>query len=161
MYVGGYDGAVRLFGGKSRNEGQVEFYYRGTWRAVCDSTWDITDGNVVCQQLGFPGAKMVTRNSFFPIGNDGSSMITLTGTHCSGSEPSLALCLGSSWGADGCNRSHYAGVVCKGMYVRTYLHTYIHGHCEVFSQGCFVHMLNLFKLHCFHALRMLCMLQQR
>ena len=125
MYVGGYDGAVRLFGGKSRNEGQVEFYYRGTWRAVCDSTWDITDGNVVCQQLGFPGAKMVTRNSFFPIGNDGSSMIILTGTHCSGSEPSLALCPGSSWGADGCNRSHYAGVVCKGMHIRTCIPTYM------------------------------------
>ena len=126
MTVGAYDGAVRLIGGSSQNEGHVQFRYRGMWAAVCDTSWDITDGNIVCQQLGFPGAVMATHNSYFPIRKDESSVITLNGTHCRGTELSLALCPISSKGAGGCNSSHYAGVVCKGMYVHKYVGTYVH-----------------------------------
>ena len=82
---------------------------------MCDNAWDITDGNVVCRQLGYPGAKVATLNSYFPFSNEGSSVVTLSDTNCTGNEPSLALCPTSSWGATGCNSSHHAGVICKGM----------------------------------------------
>ena len=152
LYVGAYDGAVRLIGGSSQNEGHVEFHYRGVWRAVCDSTWNITNGNVVCQQLGFPGAIRATRNSYFPFSNEESSMITLSDTHCSGNEPSLALCR-NSWQAGGCNSSHHAGVICKGTCVHF---TYIHWPSQVFLPWVllflrYVHLISFMKWNFSHS----------
>ena len=46
------DGEVRLVDGSSPHEGRVEVCVNEAWGAICSSGWGISDGNVVCNQLG-------------------------------------------------------------------------------------------------------------
>ena len=46
-------GEIRLVGGSSDNEGNVELCINSTWGAVCDDDWDNDDANVVCAQLHY------------------------------------------------------------------------------------------------------------
>ncbi len=49
------DGDVRLVGGKDEIEGRVEMCKENVWGSICDDSWDVHDGGVVCQQLGYHG----------------------------------------------------------------------------------------------------------
>lgn len=62
------EGSLRLVGGKSENEGTVLIYHWSRWGAICDDHWDIRDANVVCNELGYPGAKEAPRRSRFGKG---------------------------------------------------------------------------------------------
>ena len=44
---------IRLVGGANDNEGAVEMTYMGTRGMVCDDSWNISSGHVVCRMLGF------------------------------------------------------------------------------------------------------------
>ena len=46
------DGEVRLVDGNSPHEGRVEVCVNEAWGVICSNGWDISDGNVVCNQLG-------------------------------------------------------------------------------------------------------------
>lgn len=52
---------LRLSGGNSSFEGNVEILYKGQWKYICDDYWDIRDAKVVCRQLGYTKAIIATR----------------------------------------------------------------------------------------------------
>ena len=60
-------GLIRLVGGTAF-AGRIEVYYNGTWGTVCNNSWDMKDANVVCRQLGFPGAVSIQRGANFSLG---------------------------------------------------------------------------------------------
>ena len=56
------EGAVRLVGGQSNNEGRVVYCSGGVWVSVCALTWDVSDATVVCRELGY--ATIGTQDNF-------------------------------------------------------------------------------------------------
>ena len=57
-YTNCSDGDVRLIGGLNKYEGTVEVCLNHVWGSVCRSTssfnyWDVQEGHVVCEQLGY------------------------------------------------------------------------------------------------------------
>ena len=55
---------VRLGNGSVVGEGRVEVYdaSRRMWGQVCNDTWDLPAGNVLCRQLGFREVASSTSN---------------------------------------------------------------------------------------------------
>ena len=53
MYSNCSNGDIRLVGGSTDNEGNVQICYNNAWGSVCDDYWGMTDSDVVCRQLGY------------------------------------------------------------------------------------------------------------
>ena len=49
------NGEVSLVGGSSSREGRVEICLNGTWVTLCVNSFDVNDGVVICNQLGYSG----------------------------------------------------------------------------------------------------------
>ncbi|XP_059413491.1 galectin-3-binding protein A-like [Carassius carassius] len=103
------EGRVRLVGDQP-SSGRVEVYHDGQWGTVCDDDWDMAEAQVVCRQLGFPGAKSFTLGGRY---GEGSGKIWLDDMKCKGSESSLSECSFKDWGVTDCSHKEDAGVVCE------------------------------------------------
>ncbi len=117
MYAFAYivcgNGDVRLVGGTSSSmEGRVEVCNNNVWGTVCDDLWDLSDGNVVCRQLGFGNASQALGNGFF---GQGTGPIHLDNLQCTGNEASLFDCLHNGIGIEDCSHFEDAGVICAGI----------------------------------------------
>lgn len=62
------DGSIRLVGGKTAADGNVEIFYKGRWGSICDDEWDIREAYIVCKMLGYNRAVRATFNSQFGRG---------------------------------------------------------------------------------------------
>ena len=47
------NGAVRLVGGQSSNEGRLEYCYYGAWTQLCNQDFHIEEAVAACRQLGY------------------------------------------------------------------------------------------------------------
>ena len=99
-------------GGASDREGRVEVYHNGTWGTVCDDGWDITDANVVCQQLNYSRATSARGEAYFGAG---SGPIYYDDVACNGTEARLADCSHLGIGVHNCVHSEDAGLVCDTL----------------------------------------------
>ena len=81
---------IRLAGNPfTESEGRVEVLdENGTWGTICDDGWSIASANVVCHQLGYPGAEHAWTNSY----RWGKGEILITKLKCSGWEDELSQC---------------------------------------------------------------------
>ena len=91
-------------------QGRVEVSYNGNWGTVCDDSWDLTDANVVCRELGYgPAVKAQVSSTF----GRGKGTIWMDDVKCTGDERSLTECRHNGWGKQNCDHSQDAGVVCS------------------------------------------------
>ena len=104
------EGAVRLVDGANETEGRVEIYLQGRWGTVCDDFWGINDANVVCNQLGFLGARAAVPRAGF---GQGSGPILLDDVRCVGNEKSLSDCPARPINQHNCGHNEDAGVRCN------------------------------------------------
>ena len=87
--------------------GRVEVYLNGEWGTVCDDFWSLEDAEVVCRQLGFPGAVTWLRAAGF---GEGEGRIHLDDVECVGDETDILDC--PSVRQPNCNHGEDAGVIC-------------------------------------------------
>ena len=135
------NGALRLVGGRSSNEGRVEICISGVWGTVCHSSWSSSDARVVCRQLGLPFDVSGTSMDFALMNfytcsfspptlsflnclvatalygyqhnfGRGTGPVYLYRVGCTGTESSLLSCSHRGIDFNWCSHSADAGVVC-------------------------------------------------
>ncbi|XP_072411945.1 scavenger receptor cysteine-rich domain-containing protein DMBT1-like [Chiloscyllium punctatum] len=106
-----WQNSVRLDGGRSNCSGRVEIMCDTRWGSVCGDSWDITDANVVCRQLGCGFALSARGGHSVPQGND---VIWQNDVKCKGGESSLSDCLSPALAPRHCNDKEIASVICSG-----------------------------------------------
>ncbi|TKS76440.1 Deleted in malignant brain tumors 1 protein [Collichthys lucidus] len=102
---------LRLVGGSGQCSGRVEIHHKGQWGTVCDDEWEMTNGDVVCRQLGCGHAVSAPTSAHF---GRGTGPIWLDNVQCTGQEAALTHCTHPGFGENNCGHGEDAGVICLG-----------------------------------------------
>ena len=107
--------SIRLVGGSSAYEGQVEMYVLGHWVPPCFSNWDLMEATVVCRQLGYPAALAIQNSAPKSFLGTRNINMWLLGLQCTGNESSMIHCSHERTLAEYCpNHLRGASVICSG-----------------------------------------------
>ncbi|XP_050804197.1 deleted in malignant brain tumors 1 protein-like [Gopherus flavomarginatus] len=101
---------ISLVNGADHCAGRVEIYYQDTWGTACDDSWDLSDANVVCKELGCGHAINAPVSAHY---GQGSGVIWLDDVNCSGTETNLWTCPSRGWDQHSCGHHEDAGVLCS------------------------------------------------
>ena len=111
--INSYTAPIRLENSSSSAEGRVEVFHKGAWGSICDQSWDLNDGHVVCRMMGYSHATNISCCSRY---GQGRGSILLSGLGCTGSENSVFNCKNQKRTNQSCNHhTHDAGVRCSGI----------------------------------------------
>uniref|UniRef100_A0A9J8CBV9 SRCR domain-containing protein n=1 Tax=Cyprinus carpio carpio TaxID=630221 RepID=A0A9J8CBV9_CYPCA len=115
---------VRLVGGNSSCSGRVEVHHDGQWGTVCHRSWDKTDAEVVCRELGCGEALNAVYGAYF---GQGSGPIWMDQVACSGSESTLKDCGSLGWASNNINCTHdnHVELMCSGPSSSDLTHTQV------------------------------------
>ncbi|XP_060677685.1 deleted in malignant brain tumors 1 protein-like [Hemiscyllium ocellatum] len=102
--------SVSLVGGSSNCSGRVEILCDKGWGTLCGDSWDTTDANVVCRQLGC-GFAVSARGG--PTVSQGKGVTWQNDVKCKGSESNLYDCLSQEPMQSECNHKEIASVICS------------------------------------------------
>jgi len=83
--------------------------HNGEWGTVCDDSWSVNDGIVVCRQLGYSFVRVRTSAYF----GQGTGQIWLDNLSCRGTEIQLIDCNHNGFGVHDCFHNEDAGLVCE------------------------------------------------
>lgn len=111
MYFDDTDGLnnVRLAGGSNPDEGRVEIFFNDEWGTICDDSFGIDEGHVICRQLGYDGATDYLHTSVF---GEGYGPI-LGFLDCTGDENYFMDCIYQDWGTTACSHREDVGLICS------------------------------------------------
>lgn len=105
------NGNIRLQGSNSTVQGRVEVFSNSNWGSICSTGWDLTDGDLVCKQLGFPGANATTTTARF---TPGTGPVLFSEVGCTSEDKSFLNCtMSKTPGPECANHTNDATVVCK------------------------------------------------
>ncbi|XP_031569118.1 uncharacterized protein LOC116303677 [Actinia tenebrosa] len=106
-----------LVGGLSPNQGRLDVFLNGRYGSVCDDTWTMKEGQVVCGMLGYSKTTHVVKNHFF--GFYWTLSIVMGKVKCRGNESSLFECSFVEE-SDSCETAS-VGLVCGRLSVKAQL----------------------------------------
>ena len=100
-----------LVNGSNPLEGRVEVYVDGQWGTVCDDFWNLIDGVIACQQLGYGTVYDTLRER--PFGSNEDIPIIVDNLACRGDEIRIQDCPGIFGNTShNCDHSEDTGLVC-------------------------------------------------
>ncbi|KAM9211327.1 LOW QUALITY PROTEIN: scavenger receptor cysteine-rich domain-containing protein DMBT1-like [Leptosomus discolor] len=101
---------LRLVNGASHCSRRVEVLHNQQWGMLCDNSWDLSDAEVVCRQLGCGAAVSAAGLAQF---GPGSNHIWLDDVECTGAEDTVSECRARTGEPINCHHGKDAGVVCS------------------------------------------------
>ncbi|XP_043092107.1 scavenger receptor cysteine-rich domain-containing group B protein-like [Puntigrus tetrazona] len=122
---------LRLAEGIDACSGRVEVFHNGQWGTVCDDDWGVSDGAVVCKEMGCGNIKVITFGAYFGAT---SGQVWMNNVNCTGEEAALSTCAFQGWRTQ-CSFASHAGVMC-GLPVRlVHGNSLCSGRVEVLHDG--------------------------
>ncbi|KAK5853043.1 hypothetical protein PBY51_006865 [Eleginops maclovinus] len=103
---------VRLANGKDVCSGRVEVRHGEIWQTVCDTDWDKSKAQVVCDQLECGEALSAQGSAHF---GQGSGSVVEASDSCFDNVTSLHQCSVKGFRGASCGHDHDAGTVCAAQ----------------------------------------------
>ncbi|KAJ7374473.1 scavenger receptor [Desmophyllum pertusum] len=109
---------VRLVGSTLPHAGIVQIRHYGRWGSFCDWGWGLTQGHVVCRELGYRRALFTTLGALGDVYEEQSGLILVEEAQCTGRESSIFYCdltyiVRNIDDMYDCRHSHVGGVICE------------------------------------------------